>query len=287
MRLHAPVKPHGGECPWTLPPCFVLCTGRSAPVLVLLLLLILILVLVLLVLLLLILVLLILVLLILVLLIFCRTLRHLLPYLRYSFSLPENRRSIHPPVKNFRRQIKIRLTGGRSDGILLEKTKKAGCIRLTSSKGKEVNSEYGGGRKGRRLCCADAALHPCFLFSEGGASVISNVVHQLNEEIRDKEIRLIGETGEQLGIMSSADALHIADERGAGSGEDLSQATPPVCKLMNYGKYRFEQSKREKEARKNQHVVEIKEIRMSPGIDVGGFQHQTEKCPEVPDGGTG
>ena len=62
------------------------------------------------------------------------------------------------------------------------------------------------------LCgCSFASV---FLFSEGGASVISNVVHQLNEEIRDKEIRLIGETGEQLGIMSSADALHIADERG-------------------------------------------------------------------------
>lgn len=108
-------------------------------------------------------------------------------------------------------------------------------------------------------------------FSEGGASVISNVVHQLNEEIRDKEIRLIGETGEQLGIMSSADALHIADERGLDLVKISPQATPPVCKLMNYGKYRFEQSKREKEARKNQHVVEIKEIRMSPGIDVGDF----------------
>ena len=96
-------------------------------------------------------------------------------------------------------------------------------------------------------------------------------MHQLNEEIRDKEIRLIGETGEQLGIMSSADALHIADERGLDLVKISPQATPPVCKLMNYGKYRFEQSKREKEARKNQHVVEIKEIRMSPGIDVGEF----------------
>ena len=96
-------------------------------------------------------------------------------------------------------------------------------------------------------------------------------MHQLNEEIRDKEIRLIGETGEQLGIMSSADALHIADERGLDLVKISPQATPPVCKLMNYGKYRFEQSKREKEARKNQHVVEIKEVRMSPGIDVGDF----------------
>ena len=100
---------------------------------------------------------------------------------------------------------------------------------------------------------------------------ISNVVHQLNEEIRDKEIRLIGDTGEQLGIMSSAQALEIAEERGLDLVKISPQAQPPVCKLMNYGKYRFEQSKREKEARKNQHVVEIKEIRMSPGIDVGDF----------------
>jgi len=96
-------------------------------------------------------------------------------------------------------------------------------------------------------------------------------MHELNEDIRDKEIRLIGSEGEQLGIMSSAEALQIADEQGLDLVKISPQATPPVCKLMNYGKYRFEQSKREKEAKKNQHVVEIKEIRMSPGIDVGDF----------------
>ena len=100
---------------------------------------------------------------------------------------------------------------------------------------------------------------------------ISKIVHQLNEEIRDKEIRLISDTGEQLGIMSSDEALHIAEERGLDLVKISPQAVPPVCKLMNYGKFRFEQSKKEKEARKNQHVVEIKEIRMSPGIDVGDF----------------
>ena len=95
-------------------------------------------------------------------------------------------------------------------------------------------------------------------------------MHQLNEDIRDSEIRLIGSTGEQLGIMSAAQAQRLADEQLL----DLKispQATPPVCKLMDYGKFRFEQGKREKEAKKNQHVVEIKEIRMSPGIDVGDF----------------
>ena len=96
-------------------------------------------------------------------------------------------------------------------------------------------------------------------------------MHELNEDINDKEIRLIGSEGEQLGIMSPAEALKIADEQGLDLVKISPQAVPPVCKLMNYGKFRFEQSKKEKEARKNQHVVEIKEIRMSPGIDVGDF----------------
>ena len=96
-------------------------------------------------------------------------------------------------------------------------------------------------------------------------------MYQLNEDIRDSEIRLIGSTGEQLGIMSAAQAQRIADEQGLDLVKISPQATPPVCKLMDYGKFRFEQGKREKEAKKNQHVVEIKEIRMSPGIDVGDF----------------
>ena len=96
-------------------------------------------------------------------------------------------------------------------------------------------------------------------------------MHQPNEDIRDSEIRLIGSTGEQLGIMSAAQAQRIADEQGLDLVKISPQATPPVCKLMDYGKFRFEQGKREKEAKKNQHVVEIKEIRMSPGIDVGDF----------------
>ena len=96
-------------------------------------------------------------------------------------------------------------------------------------------------------------------------------MHQLNEDIRDSEIRLIGSTGEQLGIMSAAQAQRIADEQGLDLVKISPQATPPVCKLMDYGKFRFEQGKREKEAKKNQHVVEIKEIRMSPGIYVGDF----------------
>ncbi len=95
--------------------------------------------------------------------------------------------------------------------------------------------------------------------------------HQINEEIRDKEVRLIGANGEQLGIMTAAQALRAAEEADLDLVKISPKAVPPVCKLMDYGKYRFEQSKREKEAKKNQHVVEIKEIRMSPSIDIGDF----------------
>lgn len=93
--------------------------------------------------------------------------------------------------------------------------------------------------------------------------------HQINEEIRDKEVRLIGDGGEQLGIMSSRDAQALADQKGMDLVKIAPQAQPPVCKIMDYGKFRFEQAKREKEARRNQHVVEIKEIRLTPNIDVG------------------
>ena len=91
-------------------------------------------------------------------------------------------------------------------------------------------------------------------------------MHELNEEINDKEIRLIGSEGEQLGMHASCGGPEDRPMSRAWTWSRFRlQANPPVCKLMNYGKFRFEQSKREKEARKNQHVVEIKEIRMSPG----------------------
>ena len=100
---------------------------------------------------------------------------------------------------------------------------------------------------------------------------IANTAHQINEEIRDREVRLIGADGAQLGVMSAREAQARADEAGLDLVKISPTATPPVCKLMDYGKYRFEQAKREKEARKNQHVVEVKEVRMSPGIDIGDF----------------
>lgn len=95
---------------------------------------------------------------------------------------------------------------------------------------------------------------------------------QINEEIRDKEIRVIAGDGEVIGIMSANEALKIAQERDLDLVKIAPQAKPPVCKIMDYGKYRFEQTKREKEARKNQHVVEIKEIRLSLNIDKHDFE---------------
>jgi translation initiation factor IF-3 len=100
---------------------------------------------------------------------------------------------------------------------------------------------------------------------------ISSKELQINEEIRDKEVRVISANGEQLGIMKLEDAL----DKAAASNLDLvkiaPQAQPPVCKIIDYGKFRFEQAKREKEARKNQRVVDIKEIRLSLNIDTHDF----------------
>lgn len=94
---------------------------------------------------------------------------------------------------------------------------------------------------------------------------------QINEEIRDKELRVVSDDGEQLGIMSAKEALKKAEEKNLDLVKIAPGATPPVCKIMDYGKYRFEQSKREKEAKKNQHIVETKEIRLSLNIDVHDF----------------
>ena len=94
---------------------------------------------------------------------------------------------------------------------------------------------------------------------------------QVNEQIRDSEVRVIGDGGEQLGVMSSRDAQRLADEKNLDLVKIAPTATPPVCRIMDYGKYRFEQDKREKEARKNQHIVEIKEVRLGLNTDIGDF----------------
>ncbi|MBQ6555278.1 MAG: translation initiation factor IF-3 [Firmicutes bacterium] len=93
-----------------------------------------------------------------------------------------------------------------------------------------------------------------------------------NEQIRDKEVRLISNDGEQLGIMSARDAQKIADEKNLDLVKISPQAKPPVCKIMDYSKYKFDQAKREKEARKKQKTVAVKELRLSPNIDTHDIQ---------------
>ncbi len=89
----------------------------------------------------------------------------------------------------------------------------------------------------------------------------------INEQIRDKEVRLIGESGEQLGIMSSKDAMKLAKDANLDLVKIAPTAKPPVCKIIDYGKYRYELARKEKEAKKKQKVTEVKEIRLSPNID--------------------
>ena len=107
---------------------------------------------------------------------------------------------------------------------------------------------------------------------------ISSKEHQLNEEIRDKELRVIDVDGAQLGILSAEEALKIAFEKDLDLVKIAPQATPPVCKIMDYGKFLFEQQKREKEQRKNQKVIEIKEIRMSSTIDTHDFDTKVNQA---------
>ncbi len=112
--------------------------------------------------------------------------------------------------------------------------------------------------------------HPLFLLIME-VLTIAKLDHQLNEEIRDKELRVIGDDGTQLGIMSAEQANALAEEQGLDLVKISPNAVPPVCKIMDYSKFCFDQKKREKEAKKNQKVVEIKEIRMSPSIDTNDF----------------
>ena len=89
----------------------------------------------------------------------------------------------------------------------------------------------------------------------------------INEQIRDKEVRVVGEDGEQLGVMPTKEAQKLADDAGLDLVKIAPTAKPPVCKIVDYGKYRYEQARREKEAKKKQKTVEVKEIRLSPNID--------------------
>ena len=107
---------------------------------------------------------------------------------------------------------------------------------------------------------------------------IAKLDHQLNEEIQDKEIRLIGADGAQLGILSADEANAMAEEQGLDLVKISPNAVPPVCKIMDYSKFCYDQKKREKDAKKNQRVVEIKEIRMSPSIDTNDLNTKVKSA---------
>ena len=114
-------------------------------------------------------------------------------------------------------------------------------------------------------------------------SIISELM--INEQIRDREIRLIGEDGEQLGIMSARDAMKLAREANLYLVKIAPTAKPPVCKIIDYGKYRYEQARREKEARKKQKTIEVKEIRLSPNIDTNDLNTKVNQARKFVSGG--
>ena len=114
-------------------------------------------------------------------------------------------------------------------------------------------------------------------------SIISELM--INEQIRDREIRLIGEDGEQLGIMSARDAMKLAREANLDLVKIAPTAKPPVCKIIDYGKYRYEQARREKEARKKQKTIEVKEIRLSPNIDTNDLNTKVNLARKFVSGG--
>ena len=107
-------------------------------------------------------------------------------------------------------------------------------------------------------------------------SIISELM--INEQIRDREIRLIGEDGEQLGIMSARDAMKLAREANLDLVKIAPTAKPPVCKIIDYGKYIYEQARKEKEARKKQKTIEVKEVRLSPNIDTNDLNTKVNQA---------
>ena len=127
-----------------------------------------------------------------------------------------------------------------------------------------------------RELCGCSGIRFLFVYLE--VLTIAKLDHQLNEEIRDKEVRLIGADGAQLGIVSSAEANAMAEAQGLDLVKISPNAVPPVCKIMDYSKFCYDQKKREKDARKNQRVVEIKEIRMSPSIDTNDLNTKVKSA---------
>ena len=120
--------------------------------------------------------------------------------------------------------------------------------------------------------CAETVSVAHFFFMYWRCTTISAKEMQINDEIRAKEVRLVGADGEQLGILSIENAQKAAYDKGLDLVLMAPQATPPVCRIMDYGKYRFERDKKEKEARKKQQTIEVKEIQLSCRIDTHDFE---------------
>ena len=131
-------------------------------------------------------------------------------------------------------------------------------VRLTLP-GKDTFSGFGTGFTERRVKSLS------LIFCRRCMDIATELM--INEEIRDREVRLIDENGEQLGVMSTQQALQLAEDRGFDLAKIQPSAVPPVCKLLDYDKYRYEQAKRERENRKNQRVVDIKEVQLSATIE--------------------
>ena len=127
--------------------------------------------------------------------------------------------------------------------------------------------------------------HFCFIFYSWRCLTISKQELQINEEIRDKEVLVIDADGTKLGVLSSKEAQQIAFDKDLDLVKIAPNATPPVCRVMDYGKYCFEQAKREKEARKNQKIVSIKEIRMFSTIDTHDFETKVNQAVKFLQGG--
>lgn len=123
-----------------------------------------------------------------------------------------------------------------------------------------------------------SALIFCFLYECLEVLDISKQELQINEEIRDKEVLLIDVDGKKLGVISAREAQKMAYDKDLDLVKIAPQAKPPVCRILDYGKYCFEQAKREKEARKNQKIVEIKEIRMFSAIDTHDFNTKVNQA---------
>ena len=117
---------------------------------------------------------------------------------------------------------------------------------------------------------------PAFFGTVTGGNTISELL--INERIREPEVRVIGEDGAQLGIMSSREALKIAEEHELDLILIAPTAKPPVCRIMDYGRYRYEQVKKERDAKKKQKIVEVKEIRLSPNIDTNDLNTKSNNA---------